>query len=206
LRVMEKKFDLNSNLVNTLADQPLLAAYVEINHLKQLYRQGWLRAGITREQCESVADHIFGMMMLAWLIMDGGLTPKVNRDKVLRMVLVHELGEIYAGDIIPADQVAPDEKHRLEQGGLQKVTAHLPDGFDFTALWDEFEAGTSEEARLVRQLDRLEMALQALVYEKQGYDSQSMSNFYQSAQQAVGDKDLVNLLNLVIAKRSSDTK
>ncbi len=202
---MEKKFVLDSELVDNLADQPLLAAYVEINHLKQLYRQGWLRAGISREQCESVADHIFGMVMLAWLIMDGGLSSKVNRDKVLRMVLAHELGEIYAGDIIPGDQVAPEEKHRLEQAGLQKVTGRLPAGFEFAALWDEFEAGMSEEARLVRQLDRLEMALQALVYEKQGYNNQAMSSFYRSAQQAVGDKDLLILLNLVIAKRSSDS-
>ena len=202
---MEKKFELNTELVDNLADQPLLAAYVEINHLKQLYRQGWLRAGITREQCKSVADHIFGMVMLAWLIMDGGVSPKVNREKVLRMVLAHELGEIYAGDIIPGDQVAPDEKHRLEQAGLQRVIGRLSTGYEFAALWDEFEAGISDEARLVRQLDRLEMALQALVYEKQGYDSSSMSKFYWSAQQVVGDKDLVVLLNWVIAKRSSDS-
>ena len=50
---MEKKFELNLGLLENLAGSPLLAAYVQINHLKQLYRQGWLRAGITREQCES---------------------------------------------------------------------------------------------------------------------------------------------------------
>jgi putative hydrolase of HD superfamily len=199
---MEKKFNLNLDLLANLAGSPLLAAYVEINHLKQLYRQGWLRAGIPREQCESVADHVFAMAMLAWLVIDGGLAPQVNREKVLRMVLVHELGEIYTGDITPVDHVPPEKKHQLELDGLERVADKLPAGFDFLELWEEFEAGASEEARLVRQLDRLEMAFQALVYEKQGSGGRSMDSFFQSAQSAVKDAGFAAMLETVKSLRS----
>ena len=196
---MEKKFDLNLDLLAAFSAHPLLAAYLEINHLKQLYRQGWLRVGISREQCESVADHIYAMCMLVWLVADAGLAPGVNRDKALRMVLAHELGEIYTGDIIPGDHVPLEEKQRLERSALLSVAGKLPNGQEFVDLWEEFEAGATPEARLVRQLDRLEMALQALVYEKQGH--QHMDGFYHSAEAAVRSPELANLLESVQSLR-----
>ena len=192
---MEKKFELNSDLLTKLSVQPLLAVYLEMNHLKQLYRQGWLRVGVSSEQCESVADHIYAMSMLVWLVVDAGLAPGVDRDKALRMALAHELGEIYTGDIIPSDRVPPEEKQRLEREALLSVVGKLPFGQEYVDLWEEFEAGDSPEARLVRQLDRLEMALQALVYEKQGH--RNMGSFYHSAEEAVRSTELTELLETV---------
>lgn len=196
---MEKRFELNSDLLTALSAHPLLAAYLEINHLKQLYRQGWLRVGISRELCESVADHIYAMSMLVWLVSDAGLAPGVDRDKALRMVLAHELGEIYTGDIIPGDHVPLEEKQRLEWDALLRVAGKLPNGREFVDLWEEFEAGDSPEARLVRQLDREEMALQALIYEKQGY--QNIDSFYHSAGEAVRSPELAKLLEIVQSLR-----
>jgi putative hydrolase of HD superfamily len=196
---MEKKFELNSDLLTELSVQPLLAAYLEINHLKQLYRQGWLRVGVSREQCESVADHIYAMSMLVWLVVDAGLAPGADRDKALRMTLAHELGEIYTGDIIPGDRVPPEEKQRLEREALLNVVGKLPFGQEYVDLWEEFEAGDSPEARLVRQLDRLEMALQALVYEKQ--EHRNMGSFYHSAEEAVRSPELTELLETVQSLR-----
>ncbi len=190
---MEKKTELNEGLLESLAAEPLLAAYVEINHLKQLYRQGWLRAGISREACESVAEHIFGMAMLAWLVIGAGLAEGVDREKTLRMVLAHELGEIYVGDIIPSDGVPAEEKQRLEREAVEKVTGRLPGGEELAALWEEFEAGQTPEARLTRQLDRLEMALQAMVYQKQGL-GRGMDSFFRSAKKAVRSPELAVLL------------
>ncbi len=50
--------------------QPLIQAYFELNHLKQLYRQGWLRVGIPPERCESVAEHSLGVALLCLFIAD----------------------------------------------------------------------------------------------------------------------------------------
>jgi putative hydrolase of HD superfamily len=146
---------------------PLVQTYFELNHLKQLYRQGWLARGVPVERCESVAEHTFGVALLAWFLVDAHL-PTVDRDKVLRMALIHDLGEIYAGDLTPRHQVSASEKRRLERESVTQVLARLPQGATYVALWEEYEEGSCPEAQFVRQVDRLEMALQAAVYERQG--------------------------------------
>jgi putative hydrolase of HD superfamily len=157
---------------------PLVEAYFEINHLKQLYRQGWLRRGIPRERCESVAEHSFAVALLALLLADVQ-APGLDLSKALRMALLHDLGEIYAGDLTPADAVSAGEKHRLEEQAVVQVLAKLPGGAAHVALWQEYERGASPEARYIRQVDRLEMALQASVYESQGLAD--LAEFFASA-------------------------
>ncbi len=194
---MERKAEMPGELLDRLSGQSLLAALIEFNQLKSLYRQGWLRRGIPHEQCESVAEHIFGMTWLAWLVMDAGLTEDVNRERVLRMVLAHEVGEIYAGDMIPADGVEPGEKQRLERESALRVAGKLAGGADILALWEEFEAGRTPEARLVRQLDRLEMALQAAQYRAGG--AERMDEFFASARRSITDEGLLALLTQIEA-------
>src|SRR5690348_3445079 len=87
----------------------LIAAYYEFNQLKQLYRQGWLRRGVPALECETVAEHTFSMALLAMLIADAHF-PELDLTKVLRLVLLHDLGEIYTGDIVPADRIDAQEK------------------------------------------------------------------------------------------------
>lgn len=165
----------------------LVEAYFELNQLKNLYRQGWLRRGIPTERCETVAEHVFSMAVLGWWLVDASF-PELNRDAVLRMTLVHELGEIYAGDLTPADGVPAEEKHRREREGLWQVVGKLPRGAELLALWEEFEAGQTAEAKFVRQLDRLEMGFQAAVYKAQGFGD--LSEFLASADAAVADPRL----------------
>lgn len=194
---MERKAEMPKELLDKLSGLPLLAALVEFNQLKNLYRQGWLRRGIPREQCESVAEHIFGMTWMAWLLMDAGLTEEVDSERVLRMVLAHEVGEIYAGDMIPADGVEAGEKQRLERESALKVAGKLVGGEEILALWEEFEAGQTPEARLVRQLDRLEMAFQASQYRAGG--AHGMSEFFESARKSISDEELMTLLTHIEA-------
>ena len=175
---------------------PLIEAYFELDHLKQLYRQGWLRRGVPPERCESVAEHCFAMAMLGWWIADAHF-PQLDRDKILRMTLAHELGEIYTGDIIPADQIPVEEKHRQEREGLLRVVGKLPNGEQYLALWEEFEAGQTPEVRFVKQIDRLEMALQAAVYQQQGFGD--MREFFISAGETVTDPALREILQALIA-------
>ena len=184
---MKVKAPLPLDALGGRALSPLLEAYFEINQLKHLYRQGWLRRGVPPERCELVAEHVFGMAMLAWWVVDARY-PELDRDRVIRMVLAHELGEVYVGDLTPSDGVAPEEKHRLEREAFLRVVARLPRGADYLALWEEFEQGQTPEARLVRQLDRLEMAFQATVYEHQGLGD--LGEFFDTTDQAVVDEVL----------------
>jgi putative hydrolases of HD superfamily len=170
---------------------PLVEAYFEINQLKHLYRQGWLRRGVPTEKCETVAEHVFGMVMLAWWMTDQYF-PSLDRDRVVCLVLVHELGEVYTGDLTPADGIAVHEKHRLEREAVQRVTAKLARGEHYLKLWDEYEAALTPEARLVKQIDRLEMAFQARVYESQGRGN--MYEFFESAAGALVEPILREIL------------
>jgi putative hydrolase of HD superfamily len=191
---MQLKAELNTALVQKAEGTELIAAYLEFNHLKHIYRQGWLKRGISAEQCETVAEHILGVAMLAWFVTDQYF-PSFNRDKILRMALVHDLGEVFTGDLTPEDQVSPGEKRRRERESIMHVVGRLPRGREYVDLWEEYEAGRTNEARIVRQLDRLEMACQALVYERQ--ELGSLDEFFRSASAAIYTPEILSLLDTV---------
>jgi len=170
----------------------LLHAYLETLQLKRLYRQGWLRVGVPRERCESVAEHSFGVATLV-LFLSGKILDGIDPHKLLKMALVHDLGEARAGDITPHDGVSADDKHAQEREGVALIASKLPHGGDLLSLWEEYEAGVSPEARLVRQLDRLEMALQACAYELDGEGS--METFLRSAERVVDEPSLRELID-----------
>jgi putative hydrolase of HD superfamily len=75
---------------------------------------------------------------------------------------------------------------------VQQVLGKLPGGLQYLALWDEYEAQSTPEARFVRQIDRLEMGLQASVYERQGLGD--LSEFYASADAALSAPELRAIL------------
>ena len=177
---------------------PLVEAYFELNQLKLLFRQGWLRRGVPPERCESVAEHVFSMAVLGWWICDQHF-PALDRERVLRMILAHELGEIYTGDLIPADGVSSAEKQHREREGLRQVVDKLASGVEMLALWEEYEAGETPEARFVRQVDRLEMALQASIYDGEG--AENMGEFFDTAGQAVTAPALREILEALEAVR-----
>lgn len=170
---------------------PLIEAYFEFNHLKQLYRQGWLRVGLSRERCESVAEHSFGMALLCLFLADSYF-PQADASKVVRIALLHDLGEAYAGDITPHDAVSKEEKLQREREAVERILGKLPRGAEYLALWEEYEHGTSFEARLVRQVDRLEMGLQATIYEHQG--AGDLSQFFASVHKALETPELKAVL------------
>lgn len=180
------------------AAAPIIRAYFELNHLKRLYRQGWLKRAISPAHCESVAEHTFGVAMLALFLADSHF-PTLDPLKLVCMALLHDLGEIYAGDMTPADKVSAPEKHRLEAESIQRVLGKLPHAQTYLALWDEFEQGQSAEAQVIKQLDRLEMALQAAVYEQQGEGA--LTEFFDTAQIAITDPALQAVFAEILSLR-----
>jgi putative hydrolase of HD superfamily len=137
------------------------ALALEAVRLKELDRAGWKRVGVAHP--ESVAAHSWGVALLALLRCPPGL----DRGKLLAMAVLHDLAEVRVGDLTPFDGVSPDEKHRRERDAMDELLAHRP---DLRVLWDEAEAGISPEARLLKELDRADMGLQAERYMEQGFD------------------------------------
>ncbi len=102
------------------SSHPIIKIFFEFSHLKQLYRQGWLARGIPNEKCESVAEHTFGVAVTAMFLADSHF-PELNSRKVMQMALIHDFGEIYAGDFIPGDAITPEEKHQLEKEAVTQI-------------------------------------------------------------------------------------
>lgn len=176
---------------------PIIEVFYEFNHLKTLFRQGWLRAGVPREQCETVAEHTLGVALLALFLADAHF-PQLDKTKLLRMALLHDFGEIYAGDIVPG-KMSLEEKHELERKSVERVLGKLPNGREYLAVWEEFEAGQTAEARLLRELDRLEMGLQAAVYEQDGLGN--LDKFFDSADRALSTPELRNIFTALLKLR-----
>jgi len=132
---------------------------VEIGKLKKLVRAGWVRAGVKNP--ESVAEHSFRTAFAAMLL---GNRPGLDGHKLLKMCVLHDAAEAVTGDITPFDGIGREEKSRMEEEGMRRLMELVPGGGSLVELWREYEAGETVEARAAREIDKLEMALQAMEY------------------------------------------
>lgn len=129
---------------------------MEAEALKSTLRTAWTAEG----RRESTAEHSWRLALLAGLF--AADETRLDLGKVLFMSLVHDLGEIYDGDISAAE--LPDEaaKHEEEYRAVQKITGLLPEdqANRLRALWEEYNENATPEARLVKALDKAETIIQ----------------------------------------------
>lgn len=143
----------------------VLKLYYQYNHLKNIYRQGWLTSLIGmdyKDKAESIADHSWAVTMLAISVIEK-YRLDYNIEKCMKLSLVHELGEIYAGDFIP-NSISKKEKHKLESDAVDKLFNNIEFENDFKQLWEEYENCLSKEAEFIKQIDKLECIIQASCY------------------------------------------
>ena len=169
---------------------PVLEIYFMVNQLKHLYRKGYLRH-ISKKQCESVADHVFGVMILVVLVNDF-YNLKLDLEKALLMVLFHELGEVVIGDITPFDGISKKKKHKLEKKGVRKIFKNFPGKKKYFVIWDEFEEGKTPEARIVILADKFEMGPQSKIYGE--LYARDLSEFQRYLEEVLEDKTFLSLL------------
>ena len=150
----------------------------EILGLKNVLRAGWVQAGIAAP--ESVAAHSWGMSMLALK-----LAPKeLDLARVLSLCIVHDIPEVRVGDLTPRD-----DRSTKAVDELKAMTEMAP---EWVALFEEYEQGKTPEAKFVKQLDKLDMALQAERYQDEY--GLSLGEFIESARLRINDENLQNLL------------
>ena len=151
----------------------------EILGLKNVLRAGWVRAGI--KSPESVAAHSWGMSMLAL-----NLAPKeLDLTRVLSLCIVHDIPEVRVGDLTPHDDTSTKAEDELNA-----MTQMAP---EWVGLFEEYEQGKTPEAKFVKQLDKLDMALQAEIYQSEF--EIPLNEFIESARLRIGDEVLKNLLS-----------
>lgn len=128
----------------------------EVELLKGVLRTAWSSKG----RQESTAEHTWRLALFAGLMMDE--YPELDGKRVLLMCLIHDLGELYDGDISAA--LLPDEqlKHEEEQKAVEKIFGLLPaqDGARMLEIWMEYNENSTPEAHLVKALDKAETILQ----------------------------------------------
>jgi len=141
--------------------QLILDAHV----LKRVPRTGWVLRGVA--DAESVADHSYGVALIS-LVLSELVDQPLDKAKLLTIALLHDLSESVTGDIpSPAGvHFAPGAKREAEARVLQTLLCHFPSADRWQAWWQEYETGASAEGRLVRDADRLDMLVQAHVYER----------------------------------------
>ena len=134
-----------------------LAFLIEIDRLKAVIRQTSLCDGSRRENS---AEHSWHLAMMA-IVMAEHAGMEVDVGRVVKMVLVHDLVEIDAGDTFAYDAAAYAGKDEREQLAAERIFGLLPGEQHavLRALWDEFEAGETAEARFATALDRLQPLL-----------------------------------------------
>lgn len=125
--------------------------------LKTAARSGWTTAG----ERESVAEHTWRLTLMALVLAPG--FPEVDMARVLRLCVVHDLGEAIGGDVPAPEQARRGtSKTDDERRDLLQLVSLLPAAQrdELLALWEEYEAGTTAEARVAKGLDKLETILQ----------------------------------------------
>jgi putative hydrolases of HD superfamily len=124
--------------------------------LKTTYRSGWTSAG----RSESVAEHTWRLCLMSLLFADS--FPDVDFARLVKICIIHDLGEAIGGDIPAIHQVPGESKAAQEREDLLQLLRPLPERLraEITALWDEYEAAASPEAKLAKALDKLETIMQ----------------------------------------------
>ncbi len=164
-------------------------------NLKKIHRQGWIDK-LSLDNPESVADHSYSMAVMCMVISD---LENYNSEKILKMVLLHDLAESKIGDYTP-EELSKGEKNKLENDAFDEIIKNLPDLIksQYLQIWQEYQENTSPESKIVHQIDRLEMVLQAKIYHKDGYSQEKLESFFESARAEITDPKLKELFTKII--------
>ena len=146
----------------------LMEKAFELDKLKHVYRESDTLDGSKKE---SSAEHSWQVATLALLLREHG-DPNVNIDRVIRMLLVHDVGEIGAGDVSLYKDTDPQARFDAEKVFIEQL---LADHNDLIALWHEFESGESLDARYANAMDRIAGVLSSLFNEESCWAEKGMT-------------------------------
>ncbi|KAF4984277.1 hypothetical protein FZEAL_489 [Fusarium zealandicum] len=165
---VEKVIAGNSLLQDS--DSPISFFHL-VGGLKTTKREGWKRHGIDPE---SVADHSYRMGMIAMFAPQG-----LDQVKCMKMCLFHDVAESVVGDITPFSGVSKAEKSRRETSTIEYIATRWsgPYTSELRELWHEFEASETPEAQFAQDIDKIELLLQAVEYERDGKGKRDLGEF-----------------------------
>ncbi len=142
----------------------LLELVLELQALDRVPRMGYLLRGVV--EAESVSEHSWHVVFLVWAL--APRCPGVDAARAVEIALVHDLAELRLGDLprTTARYFPAGAKRTAEGAAIAEILAPLGDGA--RALWEDYAAGASPEAKLVKACDKLQLMLKVAVYESWG--------------------------------------
>lgn len=170
-------------------EENVIRYYVLCNKLKNLIRTGWKDWNVKSNRLESVAEHIYGVQMLA-IAMASEYNYDINLSRVIMMLAVHELEEIYIGDLT-LFEISSEEKEKIGHEAIEKVLSSLANKDEIKSLIIEFDERQTNESRFAYYCDKLECDIQSKIYdEKDCVDLNDQSN-----NKSFNDPEVQKLLN-----------
>ncbi|CCW68923.1 unnamed protein product [Phytomonas sp. Hart1] len=152
-----------------------------IGRLKDTPRTGWVENGIAN--AESVGDHMYRMALMCMMCPD----PSLDKTRMIQMALCHDAGESIIGDITPRSTITKEEKHVMELEAVHHLSelafsaGCAPFSKDLSELFEEYEDQKTPESNFVRDMDILEMVIQADSYQAL-YPSKNLRTFFESGE------------------------
>ncbi|KAK4544015.1 hypothetical protein LTR36_004513 [Oleoguttula mirabilis] len=160
-----------------------------LERLKTTKREGWRRFGI--DHGESISDHMYRMSIITMLC-PPALAAKLDIARCTRMALVHDMAEALVGDITPVDGVAKDEKSRREAETMDYICTGLlgkvqggQQAAEMRKVWQEYEDSVTPESHFVHDVDKMELLLQMLEYERSHDGQLNLAEFSRVAKRIV---------------------
>lgn len=187
----------------------------EIGKLKKVPRKGMVLIG--SKNPPSISDHIYRMTIMTWVL---GKKKKINLEKAIKMALVHDVCELYAGDATPYDKKLPKnkkewpdlfdkwprsakskkikdflKKHKKEEKALIRITRNLPADVkkEILGLWYDYEKNSTKEAKFVKQINRLDTLLEAFEHGKET-KSRPFNSWWVGSEEQIDDPLLIECM------------
>ena len=162
---------MSDSVVSRLDAQ--LAFILEADKLKEIQRRTYLLSGA---RTENSAEHSWHLALMAMILSEYS-NASIDAFKVLKMLLVHDLVEIDAGDTFCYDEAGNITKSEREKAAADRLFGLLPEeqGSEFRQLWEEFESAETAEAKFAAALDRVSPVLLNLRNQGRGWKEHSVS-------------------------------
>ena len=165
--------------------------------LKTVKRKGWVTK-FGMKNPESDADHTYMVALIAMVIGD---SRKLDTEKLMRMALIHDLEESVMGDwdVDMKNKLGWDKYERTKKGSIRKILGVLPKKLEkkYLMLWEELNGKRSKYAKLIEEIDKLELCFQILEYEKTGYDRKKLAEFWKFSDERIKDTELRKILDIL---------
>ena len=166
--------------------------FQKVLELKNVQRRGW-KEKLEINNPESVADHSYSTAVISMILSD---IKGLDTEKIIKMALLHDLAESITGDITP-DKITKEKKNKIETDAIKNILQNLPSNISQTyfKIWNEYQENYTNEAILLHEIDKLEMAFQAKSYQSQGISDEKIITFLQPAINNIKNKKVREVLS-----------